>query len=161
MKRLACALALSCALMTTTDDAKACGGCFVPPTENTVVTGHRMAMALSKDRTVLWDQIDYSGDPTEFSWVLPVKPGAILELAHNAFFQTLDAGTSTTVAQPNPNCFGSGDGFGSVGGGDDTFGCGCASENGAPSAGGNFAGDFNGPGDPPPPPEPPLLPALV
>ena len=139
--------------MTTTDDAKACGGCFVPPTENTVVTGHRMAMALSKDRTVLWDQIDYSGDPTEFSWVLPVKPGAILELAHNAFFQTLDAGTSTTVAQPNPNCFGSGDGFGSVGGGDDTFGCGCASENGAPSAGGNFAGDFNGPGDPPPPPD--------
>ncbi|HZO15089.1 MAG TPA: hypothetical protein VFB62_17560, partial [Polyangiaceae bacterium] len=63
--------------------AHACGGCFVAGggTRNTLVTGHRMALSVSLEQTVLWDQIEYSGDPTEFSWVLPIKPGARLELS--------------------------------------------------------------------------------
>ncbi|HEY2410275.1 MAG TPA: hypothetical protein VGI10_29925, partial [Polyangiaceae bacterium] len=71
--------------------ARACGGCFHGPppvtSESTVVTGHRMAYAISAERTVLWDQIQYQGAPEDFAWVLPVKPGATLELSHDAWFE--------------------------------------------------------------------------
>ena len=32
-------------------EAKACGGCFVPPDENTLVTGHRMVLSISQKQT--------------------------------------------------------------------------------------------------------------
>src|SRR5687767_4354067 len=85
-------------------EAEACGGCFVPPSENTVVTGHRMAVAVSMTQSVLWAQIQYSGDPAEFSWVLPVTAGARLELANDAWFEVLDAVTNLQVLEPPQNC---------------------------------------------------------
>ena len=83
-------------------EARACGGCFVPPVQvdRTVVTDHRMAFSISRDKTVLWDQIRYSGDPREFAWVLPVKPGAVLELSNDAWFSALDASTQPIVTSP-------------------------------------------------------------
>src|SRR5262245_23825194 len=92
---LICALAALAALSTTSNDARACGGCFTGGGESTLVTGHRMALSVSTERTVLWDQIQYQGDPEEFAWVLPVKPGATIELASDAFFEALDAATRT------------------------------------------------------------------
>lgn len=97
-------LSLLAAAVTHTRDADACGGCFVPVTENTVVTGHRMVMSISKEQSVLWDQIQYAGDPAEFSWVLPVKKGAVIEVANDAFFDVLETGTVTTVTQPPEGC---------------------------------------------------------
>ena len=47
--------------------ARACGGCFARPTENTIVTDHRMAFSVSPVQTVLWDQIKYTGSPSAFS----------------------------------------------------------------------------------------------
>ncbi len=86
-------------------DAQACGGCFIPPmTPGTVVTGHRMVLSVSTAQTVLWDQIQYSGDPAEFAWVLPVKPGAYIEVATDAFFETLEAATNVSVLQPAVQC---------------------------------------------------------
>ncbi len=82
--------------------AAACGACFSPPTETTVVVGHRMAMSISKSQTVLWDQIRYSGDPAEFAWVLPVRQGARVEIAHDEFFAALEASTQTVVIGPTP-----------------------------------------------------------
>jgi hypothetical protein len=104
--RVACLAALGAALTTVTPsrDAHACGGCFVPPSESTVVTGHRMALSLSATQTVLWDQIQYAGDPAEFSWVLPVKPGAKIEVASDAWFESLDSATTTSVFAPPVNC---------------------------------------------------------
>jgi hypothetical protein len=83
-------------------DAAACGGCFSPPvyTERTVVTDHRMAFAISPRETILWDQIRYSGNPREFAWVLPVKPGATLEISNDAWFAALDASTQPVVTSP-------------------------------------------------------------
>src|SRR5262245_45716156 len=88
------------ALAVAGDDAYACGGCFHQPTDNTMVRGHRMAMAISSVQSVLWDQIEYSGDPKDFAWVLPVKPGAIIEVASDAWFETLEATTATQVTAP-------------------------------------------------------------
>lgn len=94
----------SLSLFGQTHDADACGACLVPPSDSTVVTGHRMALSISPKQTVLWDQIEYSGSPDAFAWVLPVKPGAIVQLSNDAWFDTLDAATTTQIFQPQINC---------------------------------------------------------
>src|SRR5690349_18117425 len=96
---LAAGAALS-ALCLVTTDSRACGGCFSGGGESTLVTGHRMALSISTERTVLWDQIQYQGAPEEFAWVLPVKPGATIDLASDAFFEALDTATVATVTRP-------------------------------------------------------------
>lgn len=144
-----------------TSDARACGGCFhqenPPGPEISVVTGHRMAFSISPTQTVLWDQVDYSGSPQEFAWVLPVKPGARLELASDSWFEVLDAATTTRILAPQVNCapfnpdFGGGEFFEGDG---SSFGCGCseADASGADfgGTGGGFAGVPNEPAPPPP-----------
>src|SRR6185436_11777265 len=100
------------ALLTPAREASACGGCFVQQQDSTVVTGHRMVLSVSPAQSVLWDQIKYSGDPTEFAWVLPVRAGAGIETSTDAWFETLDAATTTTVLSPQVNCGGGGSGFG-------------------------------------------------
>lgn len=90
--------------------ADACGGCFNPPpppddpSQISLVSGHRMAAAVGKDRFVLWDQIRYTGRPKDFAWVLPVRPGSKLELSNESFFRTLDAWTSMRIAEPQITC---------------------------------------------------------
>jgi hypothetical protein len=73
----------------------------VQPTERTVVTDHRMALSVSTTQTVLWDQIRYSGDPSEFAWVLPVRAGAVIEASNDAFFTALDTSTQPVVFGPS------------------------------------------------------------
>jgi hypothetical protein len=99
------ALALGAPLFVTRD-ASACGGCYHRPseTETTVVTGHKMVLSVSMTQTVLWDQIEYDGDPSEFAWVLPVKQGARVELATDAWFEMLDAATVVNVVSPPLDC---------------------------------------------------------
>jgi hypothetical protein len=101
------ALAFAVSLVPTTD-AHACGGCFHPPVisqqQSTVVTGHRMAFSTSLTQTVLWDAIQYSGDPQEFAWVLPVKAGAVVEESTDAWFETLEAATTAQVQSPVIQC---------------------------------------------------------
>lgn len=101
-------LGIATTLLVSARPAQACGGCFVPNTDNTVVTGHRMALSISMKQSVLWDQIQYAGKPEEFSWVLPVKKGARVELANDAWFEALDAATSSVVQGPMANCGGGG-----------------------------------------------------
>ena len=75
--------------------ASACGGCFHPLEGSpTVVTRHQMAVSMSPEQTTLWDQIEYAGNPEDFVWVLPVRDGAPVELAENAFFEALQQSTT-------------------------------------------------------------------
>jgi hypothetical protein len=98
---LAC---LSACVALVDTDARACGGCFIPPNpppaERSVVTGHRMAFSISTTQTVLWDQITYSGNPREFAWVLPVKPGAVIQASRDEWFAALDAATQPVISAP-------------------------------------------------------------
>jgi len=107
---LFCALASAIAAIPLyARGARACGGCFHPPPTptqlvGTVVTDHRMAFSLSTAQTVLWDQIEYTGNPSEFAWVLPVRPGATIELSQDAWLAALDASTQTVIIGPASNC---------------------------------------------------------
>lgn len=99
----------SCVVFLSHDsEAVACGGCFhgVNEVNPSVVTGHRMALSISQDRTVLWDQVEYAGDPKEFAWVLPVGENAYIEQADDAFFEALEAVTSTRVMSREITCNG-------------------------------------------------------
>ena len=133
-------------------DARACGGCFHPPPpppgstqQPTVVTDHRMVVALSGDTTTLWDQIQYSGDPADFAWILPVHGGVAVGVGNGAFIDSLDQQTTPVIHSPQvicqypPGSF-AGGGFGGNGG----SGCGCGGssdeggsspENGGPGGG--------------------------
>jgi hypothetical protein len=98
-------------LVVNARDARACGGCFHPPpapleVQASVVTDHRMAFSMSTKQTVLWDQIRYSGSPKDFAWVLPVRPGARIELSQDAWIAALDASTQTVVTGPASSCGG-------------------------------------------------------
>jgi hypothetical protein len=94
--------ALAVVLCGRARDADACGGVFVPEIQRSTVTvtDHRMAIAISKNETVLWDQVRYSGNPSEFAWVAPVRAGSRLELSSDAWFDALEASTQPVVYAP-------------------------------------------------------------
>jgi hypothetical protein len=86
-------------------DASACGGFFQPPTEvETVVSDHRMLLAISKTQTTLYDQVAYSGSPSSFAWVLPIKGAVTIGVSSDILFDTLDSLTATQVAEPQADC---------------------------------------------------------
>ncbi len=91
-------------LVMAPSTAQACGGCFAPPGAVQVVTDHRMALSLSADRTILWDQFRYSGRPSDFSWILPIHngPDVRIEVADNSFLTALDNLSAPVLNAPDP-----------------------------------------------------------
>jgi hypothetical protein len=87
-------------------DAEACGGCFVPPNEiESVITDERMIFSISKDQTTLYDQIQYSGAPSSFAWVLPIKGTVTVGLSADIMFNLIDQNlTASQVVQPPVDC---------------------------------------------------------
>jgi hypothetical protein len=69
-----------------------------------------MVVSLSPDRSILWDQISYSGNPVDFVWVLPVpSASAAVAIADSKFFDEIDFLTAPVVqprTPPAPACFG-------------------------------------------------------
>ena len=114
-------------------DARACGGCFhgepAPGVVESpsVVTDHRMVLALSPSLTTLWDQVEYSGDPTEFAWVLPVRGEVVVGVGTDAFVDAIDKQTAPEIDSPRPpSCPRN---YGGCGGGS-TAGCSSSSSDG-------------------------------
>ena len=104
MRRLAFVLLLVPVLLVPPSGppaAEACGGCFSPPETVTSVDSHRMVVSLSPEKSILWDQIRYSGDPEDFVWVLPVpSPDVEIAVADDLFFLELDSQTAPTINPP-------------------------------------------------------------
>ncbi len=108
-------------------DAEACGGCFNTPPQptqsGTVVTDHRMIFRISPQQTTLYDEIEYTGDPSAFAWVLPIHAPVTVGLSADIVFATLQTTTATTIEAPflppcpTCNCGGLGSSSGSSTGG--------------------------------------------
>ena len=97
--------ALGLAMAVAAPEAHACGGCFPPPGEQqTVVTDHRMILSVSRDQTTLYDQIQYSGSPQSFAWVLPISGTVDVGLSADTLFGALHNLTATVVQEPPTNC---------------------------------------------------------
>jgi hypothetical protein len=86
-------------------NALACGGCFHPPAQtDTDITDERMLLAVSQTQTTLYDQIQYSGSPSAFAWVLPIHGTVTVGLSADVLFDSVDLLTTTTILQPTPDC---------------------------------------------------------
>jgi hypothetical protein len=92
------------ALVIAPRDASACGGCFAPPVDNTVVSYHRMVLSVSAKETTLYDQITYSGSPSSFAWVLPIQGTAKVGVSADMVFQLIDQNTKTQWIAPPRDC---------------------------------------------------------
>lgn len=102
---LAPTLAVS-ALLALERPVAACGGCFHEPDPErpTVVTDHRMVLAVGRGKSTLYDQIRYSGNPREFAWVLPIAGEVEVGLSSDSLFGGLDALSQTEIYGPPMNC---------------------------------------------------------
>jgi hypothetical protein len=63
-----------------------------------------MVMAIHADEAILWDQIQYTGRPQDFAWILPVRGDIRVEIASGFFFDTLDQLTAPQVQPPVVVC---------------------------------------------------------
>jgi hypothetical protein len=105
LSMLACAASLAA---IGEREAKACGGCFhvpPPPMQTTSdITDERMLLSVSQSQTTLYDQIQYSGTPSSFAWVLPIHGTVAVGLSADVLFDSVDALTATTVVAPPSSC---------------------------------------------------------
>lgn len=107
------AFALGCAaaslVVIAPLDARACGGCFheetpTPTQSPSVITDHRMALAISPTLTTLWDQVEYAGDPQGFAWVLPIRGRVVVGIGSDNFLGSLDQQTQPLIKAPPSSC---------------------------------------------------------
>lgn len=112
LKTIAWFAPLALGMVAHTSEALACGGCFVPPDENTQVTGHRMVMSIGMDQSTLYDQIEYSGSPESFAWVLPTKGEVEIGVSSDLVFNQLGFDSAVTIAEPILECPGWNCGYG-------------------------------------------------
>src|SRR5262245_49663573 len=92
-RRLLAGLVAAAAGLGAPRSGGAFGCVFEPESSSAPVVAQRMAFSISEARTVLWSQFQFTGSPSEFSWVLPITPGAYLELSTDAWFESLEATT--------------------------------------------------------------------
>jgi len=102
---LGLASAVSALTLVGEREAAACGGCFHPPTQTvTDITDERMLLSVSQTQTTLYDQIQYSGNPTSFAWVLPIHGTVQVGLSADVLFDSIDEVTATQINPPPLNC---------------------------------------------------------
>ncbi len=97
-------LTVAATFLAIESDASACGGCFTPTENPTVVTDHRMILTVSKEQSTLYDQIKYSGSPSSFAWVLPISGTVDVGLSADIVFTAIDGMTQTQINPPPRNC---------------------------------------------------------
>lgn len=84
-------------------DARACGGCFHEPAQSgDVITDHRMIFRVTAQQTTLYDEIEYSGSPQSFAWVLPIHGPVTVGLSSDLVFAALDQVTQAEIFPPPP-----------------------------------------------------------
>jgi hypothetical protein len=102
---LSVATAVSAVTFAGERPASACGGCFHPPSQTvTDITDERMLLAVSATQSTLYDQIEYSGSPTSFAWVLPIHGTVTVGLSADVLFDSIDSLTATQIIPPPQNC---------------------------------------------------------
>jgi hypothetical protein len=63
-----------------------------------------MILTTSQTQSALYDQIKYSGEPSEFAWILPISGTVDVGLSADSLFSGLDNLTSVVVTTPPTNC---------------------------------------------------------
>lgn len=135
MRRIAAVFAFAVAVVSQPRAAEACGGYF-PPTPPpgqsiSVATDHRLVVAIADTLVTVWDQVEFSGDPKAFAWVMPIRGRVAVGVGSDDFHQQLDDKTALRVYPPPRYCPTSGCGG---------AGCAASSDSAEPSPDGGDTG---------------------
>ena len=134
MRRIAAVFAFAVAVVSQPRAAEACGGYF-PPTPPpgqsiSVATDHRLVVSIADTLVTVWDQVEFSGDPKAFAWVMPIRGRVAVGVGSDDFLQQLDDKSALRVYPPPRYCPTSGCG-----------GAGCAASTADSAEPGPDAGD--------------------
>jgi hypothetical protein len=81
-------------------DAQAMGAVVGPPDATIAIAHVRTAVAVADGHTTRWAQITTTPTSDAFAWLVPVLPGARIDLASDAWLDALDAATVPVVLPP-------------------------------------------------------------
>jgi len=89
--------------------ARAMGAVVSSPPGASSAVALRFAVAASEDKrapNARWASVTVQGSATAFAWIVPVRPGALLELSPDAWLGALEAATAPRVVPPDtaPPC---------------------------------------------------------
>lgn len=97
------AVTLACLAAPAT--ARAMGAVVSSPAGASSAVAVRVAVAASDEPgapTAKWGSVTVQGSATAFAWIVPVRPGALLELSPDAWLEALEAATAPRVVPPDP-----------------------------------------------------------
>jgi hypothetical protein len=76
------------------------GAVIGPPDQPVAIAWARVAIAVGDGRTMRWAQVSVTSGPSGFAWLIPVEPGARIDLTTDAWLDALDAATVPVVLPP-------------------------------------------------------------
>jgi hypothetical protein len=82
-------------------EARAMGAVVGPADEAVSIASVRIAVATAFGRTTRWAQISLSSSAAPFVWLVPVQPGARVDLTTDAWLDALDAATVPVIVPPS------------------------------------------------------------
>jgi hypothetical protein len=87
-------------------EAHAIGAVIGPADQPSAMAWARVAVAVAHGRTTRWAQIATTAGPSTFAWLVPIEPGARIDLTTDAWLDALDAATAPVVLPPPfpPSC---------------------------------------------------------
>ena len=100
MHRRASRLALLALGVLAPAEARAMGAAVGKAGEAVEVGSARIAVAAADGRTTRWAQVSVVGASQGFVWLVPVRAGARIDLASDAWLDALDAATAPVVLPP-------------------------------------------------------------
>jgi len=80
--------------------AHAMGAIVTAPPGSSSITAVRIAVASTPTRTTRWVSLDVHGGATAFAWIVPVKPTGFVDLASDAWLESLEEATAPRVVPP-------------------------------------------------------------
>ena len=84
-------------------DAGAVGGVIGPAGESLTVAEARYAVAISPAETTRWASIKLQSFPGAMAWLIPIRPGARVDEASDAWFEALELATAPRIV-PTSSC---------------------------------------------------------
>jgi hypothetical protein len=94
-------LAVLAVLAVAQREAAGMGAVVGPSGEQVSVARARVVVAVAEGRTTRWAQISLAPSHPSFAWLVPVMPGARIDLASDAWLDALDAATAPVVLPPS------------------------------------------------------------
>jgi hypothetical protein len=90
----------SVVVLASTRDAKAMGAIVSSPPGAAQTTSVRVAVASAGTRTSRWVSLHVHGGAASFAWIVPARPGAFVDLASDAWLESLEDATAPRVVPP-------------------------------------------------------------